>query len=90
MTGLDASQFTERLKVHNENPNTHHMLACISTQYMLLATAYAVEAELCSEPELNWDCMGGIVQEFVDLLAFVVPYCRGLFHVWGFAITPDK
>ena len=62
--------------------------ACRSTEYMLLATAYAVEAKLCSE--LNWDCMGDIVQEFVDLLAFIVSYCRGSFHAWGFAITPDK
>ena len=55
---------------------------------MLLATAYAVKAELCKE--LNWDGTGGFVQEFVDLLAFVVPDCRGSFHVWGTAITPDK
>ena len=55
---------------------------------MLLATAYAVKAELCEE--LNWDGTGGFVQEFVDLLAFVVPDCRGSFHVWGTAITPDK
>ena len=102
-----ARRFIERLKAHNENPNTHHMLAhaalslgmhiseedkmifaFISTPYMLLAPAFAVEAELCIE--LNGNGTGGSVQEFVDLLAFVVPDCRGSFHVWGTAITPDK
>lgn len=51
-----------------------------------LAPAYAVEAQLW----LNGDCMRGFVQEFVDLLVFVVPDCRGSFHIWGTAITPDK
>ena len=63
------------------------IFACISTPYMLLAPAYAVQAELCVE--LNGDGTGGFVQEFVDLLAFVVPDCRGSFHVWGTAITSD-
>ena len=50
--------------------------------------AYAIEAQLCIE--LNGDGTGGFVQEFVDLLAFVVPDCRGSFHVWVTALTPDK
>ena len=47
------------------------LLACISTPFMLLTPAYAIEAQLCVE--LNGDCTGGFVQEFVDLLAFFVP-----------------
>ena len=62
------------------------IFACISTPYMLLASAYAVEAELCLE---IGDGTGGFIQEFVGLLALVVPDCRGSFHVWGTAITPD-
>ena len=53
-----------------------------------MQTNNAVEAKL--RVELNRDSTGGFVQEFVDLLAFVVPDCRGSFHVWGTAITPDK
>ena len=102
-----ARRFSERLRLHNENPRTNHLpphdalslgmhiseedvmlFACISTPFMLLAPAYAIEAQLCVE--LNGDCTGGFVQEFVDLLAFVVPDCRGSFHVWGTALTPDK
>ena len=64
------------------------LFACISTPFMLLALAHAIKAQLCVE--LNGDCTGGFVQEFVDLLAFVVPDCRGSFHVWGTALTHDK
>ena len=64
------------------------LLACISTPFMLLAPANAIEVPICVE--LNGDCTRGFVQEFVYLLAFVVPDCSGSFHVWGTALTPDK
>ena len=55
---------------------------------MLLAPAYAIKVQLFVE--LNGDGTRGFVQEFVNLLAFVVPDCRGSFHVWGTGLTPDK
>ena len=64
------------------------LFTCISTPFMLLAPAYAIEAQLFVE--LNGDGTWGFVQEFVNLLAFVVPDCRGSLHVWGTALTPDK
>ena len=62
------------------------LFACISTPFMLLALAHAIKAQLCVE--LNGDCTGGFVQEFVDLLAFVVPDCRGSFHVFMCGALP--
>ena len=45
----------------------------------------AVKAQLWLE--LNGYSTGVFVQEIVDLLNFVVPHCRGNFHVVGTAIT---
>ena len=64
------------------------LFTCISTPFLLLFSAYAIEVQLSIE--LNGDSTGGFIQELVSLLAFVVQDCSGSFHVWGTALTPDK
>ena len=61
---------------------------------MHLNAIYAFGSSMCIKEqlcvELNGDGTGGFIQEFVYLLAFIVPDCRGSSHVWGTALTPDK